>query len=270
MTRWSSEFRLLAAAIVVLSCSSDDAHAFALCENCPDLFATTSTTSTAQRTARAEPRAPSTRVHDRYVSRRWHGRGDDPLRPSQTRRTALTAFAAVPIGSGATGANVAAAITDSTPPVADAATPATPAFRIDVLFNMLAAGPSDQPEEVAGLRARVLNQLLIRQSASSPGEGVGVLIPTLIVLGGGLLIGAVLISARRQVPARPRMSGRQPSRTMLLSDRPRRLKRRLSGNSPEGPTVSPEVRGRVAGLLNQTGATSAGGWPRWGNERSRA
>ena len=263
MARWASEFRLLAAAIVALSCLGRDAHAFALCENCPDLFASS---STAQPTARAEPRVQSTRVHDRYVSRRRHQSHDDSSSLSLARRRALTAFAAVPMGRGATDANVSAAITDSAPPLADPATPATPALRIDELFNVMAAGRSDQPEEVAALRTSVLSQFRMRQSAPSPAEGVGFLIPALIVLGGGLLIGAVLISARSHVPALPCIPGRQPSRT-FLSDRGRQLTRRLSGNSLEGPIVSPEAR--VTGLLRQTGSTPAGAWPHWGDRAYR-
>jgi hypothetical protein len=145
--------------------------------------------------------------------------------------------------------------------VADAATPATPALRIDELFNMLAAGPPDQPEEVAALRTSVLSQFRMRQSDPSPGEGVGLLIPTLIVLGGGgLLIGAVVISARSHVLALPRIPGRQPSRTMLLSNRARRMTRRSSGDSLEASTVSPGVRE----WMNQTSPTPPGVRFCWG------
>jgi hypothetical protein len=259
MTRWSSEFRLLAAAIVALSCSGRDANAFALCATCPDLFAGT---STAQRTARTEPTAESARAHDRYVSRRPHQSHDDSSSPA--RRTALAAFAAVRLRGKSTDPSVRLTIADPPPPVADQATPATPTLRIDQLFNILAAGPSDQPDEAAALRASVLNQLLMRQSAPSPGEGVGFLIRTLVVLGGGLLIGAVLISSRRHVSALPRILGGQPGRTKLPSDQVCRLTRRMSSYALEGPTELPWVRERLTGLLDQTGTTPAGGWPRWG------
>jgi len=267
MAHWWSPYRLFAVAFVALSCPGRDAHAFTLCDGCPDLFAST---SPAQQTAPAEPRAQGTRPHDRSVSRRRHQGHDDSSSLSLARRTALTAFAAVPTGRGAT-ANFSVAITDWAPPVADAATSATPAFRIDELFNMLAAGASDQPEEVAALRTGVLSQFRMRQtSPDHPDEGTGFLVPTLIAFAGGLLIGAVLISARSHVIALPRIPGRQPSRPKLLSDRARQLTRRLSGNSLKGSPASPGVRERVTGLLNQTGSTPTGAWPRWGDERSRA
>jgi hypothetical protein len=205
MARWSSQCRVFAVAFVALACSGSDVHAFGLCKDCPERFAST---PIAQRAALPPQRAQNTHLHDRYVNRRWHQiRRDDPWAPSLAPRTAFKAFAAVTMDSGVSETRVSAAIGDPTPTVADAATPATPALRIDELFNMLAAGPSDQPEEVAALRASVLSKFLIRQSAPSPGEGVGFLIPILIVLGGGLWICAVLISARSHVLALPRIPG---------------------------------------------------------------
>ena len=201
MTRWSSEFRLLAVAFVALSCSGRDAHAFALCEHCPELFAST---PIAQQSALPQRRAQSTRPHDRYVNRRQHQRRDDPpSSPLLARRTGLTAFAAVPMGSGSSDANGPATMSDSAPLVAEAAVPATPALRIDGLFNLMAAGPSDQPDEA--LRASVLAQFRMRQSPDLDG-GTGFLVPALIALAGGLLIGAVLAgsSLGRRMPA-PRL-----------------------------------------------------------------
>ncbi len=201
MARCASEFRLLAAAIMVLSCTGRDAHAFALCDSCPDLFANT---STAQQTALAAPRVQSTLVHGRYVDHRLQRKLDVPPRPPLARRTALTAFAAVPISGGAIGANVSALIADSAPPVADEATPATPAFRIDQLFNIMAAGPSDQPEEVAALRADVLSQFHMPQASPGPDFRSGFFVPTVIAFGTGLLlIGGILGSARLHAFAPP-------------------------------------------------------------------
>jgi hypothetical protein len=239
MARCASEFRLLAAAIVVLSCSGRDAHAFALCDNCPDLFAST---STAQQTALAEPRVQSTRVHGRYVDRRLQRKLDVPPRPPLARRTAFTAFAAFPISGGAIGANVSAVITDSAPPVPDEATSATPAFRVDQLFNIMAAGPSDQPEEVAVLRADVLSQFHMPQASPSPDDRSGFLVPTVIALGTGLLlIGGIFGSARLDAFAVPPSPSRRSDRAMLLIGRTPRLTRSMNGNPLADPTVSPAV-----------------------------
>jgi hypothetical protein len=70
------------------------------------------------------------------------------------------------------------------------------------LFNIMGAEPSDRPEEVAALRASMLSQLRMRQSAPGPDDRIGFLVPTLIVFGGCLiLIGAVLVSAdKSQLP----------------------------------------------------------------------
>jgi hypothetical protein len=270
MARWSSQCRLFAVAFVALACSGSDVHAFVPCKDCPERFAST---PIAQRAALPPQRAQNTHVHDRYVDRRWHQiRRDDPWPPSLARRTAFTAFAAVTMDSGVSEPRVSSAITDPAPAVANAAMPATPAFRIDELFNIMAAGPSDEPEEVAALRSNMLSQFRLRQSFAGPDNRTGYLVPTIIAFGGGLLIGAVLISAKSQAFGLPRISGRQRRRRgpTLLSDRARRLGRRMSGNALEGPTVSPGVREPVTGLLNHTGSTPAGAWPRWGDERSRA
>jgi hypothetical protein len=207
MTRWSFEFRLLAVAFVALSCSGRDAHAFALCEHCPELF---SSTPAAQQTALPQQRAQNTRPHDGYVDRRWHQKRNDPSPPLSARPTALTAFAAVPTGSGSSNANRAATMSGSAPLVAEAAVPATPALRIDELFNFMAVGPSDQPDEA--LRASVLAQFLLRQSPDPDGRP-GILVPALIVLTGGLFIGAVLVSAKRHAFSLPRTTaGRRDRR----------------------------------------------------------
>jgi hypothetical protein len=248
MARWSSECRLWAVAFAALSCSGCDAHAVALCENCPELFAST---PTAEQAALPRQRAQSTRPHDRYVSRRWHQRRDDSRPPLLARRTPLTAFAAVTVERCAAGASVSATIADPAPLGPDATMPATPALRIDELFNIMGAGPSDQPEEVAALRANMLSQFRMRQSAPGPDDRIGFLVSTLIAFGGGLiLIGAVLVSAGRHAFGLPCTLGRRRDRSMLPSDRARR--RRTNGISLERPTVPPGVRER---LMNQAGAT---------------
>jgi hypothetical protein len=232
MARWSSKFRLWTVAFVALSCLGCDAHAFALCENCPELFASTATPEPA---APPRPRAQSIRRHERYVSRRWHQRRNDPRAASLAHRTPLTAFAAVTLESDATGASVSPTIADPAPLAPDAAMPATPALRIDALFNIMAMGPSDQPEEVAALRASILSQFSVRQTSPGPRDRTGFLVPTLIAFGGGvLLIGAVLVSARRHAFASPRTLGRRRDRSMLPSDRARR--RRTNDISLEGLT----------------------------------
>src|SRR5258708_39918363 len=101
MARWPSGCRLWTAAFVALSCWGCDAHAFALCETCPELFATT---ATPEQAAPPQQRTQSIRPRHRHVSRRWHQRRDDPRAPSRARRTPLTAFAAVTSERGATGA----------------------------------------------------------------------------------------------------------------------------------------------------------------------
>jgi hypothetical protein len=235
ITRWSSEFRLLAAAIVALSCLGRDAHAFTLCENCPDLFAA----SIAQRTTQAEPRAQSTRVHDRIVSRRLQRKLDVPPRPPLARRTALTAFAAVPISGGTIGANVSVTIADPVPLAPDAAMPATPALRIDHLFNIMAAGPSDRPEEVAVLRADVLSQFHMPQASPSPDDRSSFFVPTAIAFGSGLLlIGGILGSARLHAFSVPPPPGRRSDRAMFLIGR---TPQSMNGNPLADPIGSPGV-----------------------------
>jgi hypothetical protein len=232
MARWSSECRLWTVAFVALLCLGCDAHAFALCESCPELFPSTAAPEQA-----APPRqlAQSIRPHDHSVSRRRHQRRDDPRAPSLARRTPLTAFAAVTLERGGAGASVSAAVADSAPVAPDAAMPATPAFRIDELFNIMAAGPSDPPERVAALRASMLSQLRVRQTSPGPDDRTGYLVPTLIAFGGGLLlISAVFVSARRHAFAPPRTLGWQGDRSMLPSDRARR--RRNHDISLEGRT----------------------------------
>jgi hypothetical protein len=264
MARWSSQCRLFALAFVALSCSDCGAHAFALCEGCPELFAKT---PIAQQAALPKQRAQSTHLDDRYVNRRWHLiRRDGPRPPLLARRTALTAFAVETAGltpsqlkdRGLTDAIVTSAIADPAPLVADAAMPATPALRIDELFNIMAAGPSDQPDEVAAMRANVLSQFLMRLPSPDPEESTGFFIPTLIAFAGGLLVGVVLVSARRHAFALPRTLDRQRGRPLLLRDRARRLTRGTIGISPKEPTVSPGVRERLTVLSNQAGTSPAG------------
>ena len=235
MSRWSSQCRLFLVVFVALWCPHSGAQAFALCKGCPELFAST---PISQRAALPQQRVQSTHLHDRSVNHRWHQiRRDDPRRPSLARRAALTAFAAETTGftpsqlmdGDAIDAIVSGAIADPEPLVGDAAMSTTPALRIDELFNIMAAGPSDQPEEVAALRISILAQLLMRQSPS-PDDRTGFLVPTLIAFTVGLLIGgAVLISAKSHAFVPPRTPVRRRDRTMLLSDRGRPLTRRYNG-----------------------------------------
>jgi hypothetical protein len=155
MARWSSECRLFAVASVALSCSACDAHAFALCEYCPDLFAST---PIAYQAALPRRRVQSTSLHDRYASR-WHQKRDDPLPP-------WLVFGAETVGS-----------TASQPMDEGASSATTPAVRIDEFFNLMSVGESDQPEQVVALRA-----------------STGFVLPVLIAFGSSLLIGAALIA----------------------------------------------------------------------------
>jgi hypothetical protein len=271
MARWSSECRFFAVAFVVLSSSNCGAHAFALCDGCPDLFAKI---PIAQQAALPQPSAQGIPLHDRNVNRRRHQRRDDPSPPSLACCKPLTAFAELFSDSqltetGATAIENLPVVAEPAPSVADTEFPAAPALRIDQLFNIMAAGPSDRPEEVAVLRASVLSQFRDRQSSPDPDESTGVVVPTLIVFGGGLLlVGVVLVSARRQAFALPRKPGQRSDRNNSLSDRARRLPRRMKGNFLVGQTAAPGARERVTGLLDQAASTAAGAWPRWGDERS--
>jgi hypothetical protein len=251
MWRWSSEIKLLALAFVALSCSDSGVHAFALCDGCPDLFANA---SNAQQTAQSHLRAQSARLHDQSVNHRRSHRRNEPLPPALARRTALTAFAAETaaatppqIETDAKDASVSVAIDSPALSVADAATAATPAFHIDALFNLMAAGPSDQPEEVAAIRASILTQVIMRPSPK-PNDRSAFLAPMLIVFAGGLLVGAVLISARRRAFAlrRKRAERRRP---LLRADRDRRLTRRINGLPFDVPTLSAVAAGE---RMNQT------------------
>jgi hypothetical protein len=235
MPRWSSQCGLFVVGFVALWCSDSGAYAFALCKGCPELLAST---PLSQRAALPQQRAQSTHLHDRSINRRWHHITRAEPRPlSLARRPALTAFAAETtsftpsqlMDGDAIDAIVSGAIADPEPLVADAAMPTTPALRIDELFNIMAAGPSDRPEEVAALRASILTQFLMRQSPS-PEDRTGFLVTALIAFTVGLLIGgAVLISAKSHAFVLPRTPVRRRDRTMLLSDRGRRLTRRSNG-----------------------------------------
>jgi hypothetical protein len=197
MAHWLSERGWLAVAFVALACSGSDVHAFALCEDCPDLFAST---PIAQQAALPQQRAQSTRLHDRYVSRRQHQGLNDSLPASlafAAERAGFTLSELIHLGES------------------EAATPATAALRIDELFNIMAAGPSDQPEQVAALRSNMLSQFRLRQSFAGPDNRTAFLVPAIIAFGGGLLIGTVLISAKSQTFGLPRIPGRQRSRSPL-------------------------------------------------------
>jgi hypothetical protein len=133
MARLSRRCRLLAVAIVALLCSAFDAHAFALCDDCPDLFASTPIAQQAALPQRWLQRAP---LHDRYASR-WHQTRDDPL-------PHWLVFGAETVGS-----------TASQPMDEAASSAATPALRIDAFFSLVSVGATDQPEQAAVLRTSV-------------------------------------------------------------------------------------------------------------------
>jgi hypothetical protein len=76
----------------------------------------------------------------------------------------------------------------------DAAVPATPAFRIDELFNIIGAEPSDQPAEVAALRADMLAQLPMRQSTPRTNDRTAFLVSVTVFGSGLLLIAAVFVA----------------------------------------------------------------------------
>jgi hypothetical protein len=174
MARWSRRCRLLAVAIVALLCSAFDAHAFALSEDCPGLFAST---PIAQQAALPQRRVQRTPLHDRYASR-WHQTRDDPLPP-------WLVFGAQMVGS-----------TASQPMDDVASSAATPALRIDAFFNLVSVDATDQPEQAAALRTSVLAQLPIGQGSPSPDGRTGFLSPVLIAIGSGLFVGAVLMVGR--------------------------------------------------------------------------
>jgi hypothetical protein len=244
MVRWSSECKLFAVAFVALSCSDCGAHAFSLCDGCPDLFAKI---PIAQQAALPQPSAQSIPLHDRNVNRRRHQRSDAPSPPSLACCKPLTDFAELFSDSqltemGAIASENLPVVAEPAPSVADPEFPATPALRIDQFFNIMAAGPSDRPEEVAVLRASVLSQFRDRQSSPYPDESTGFVLLTLIAcIGGLLLVGVVLASARRHAFALPRKPGRRSDRNNSLTDRARRLTRRMRDNSLVGPAVTPGV-----------------------------
>lgn len=204
MARWSSECRLLAVAIVAVLCSAFDARAFALCEDCRDLFANT---PIAQQVALPQRRVQRTPLHDRYASR-WHQTRDDPLPP-------WLVFGAETVAS-----------TASRPIDEVASSAATPALRIDAFFNLVSLDATDQPEQAAALRTSVQGQLLIGQGSPSPNARTGFLLPVLIAVGSSLLIGAILI-AGRHIFTLPRLPRGWRARAMLVSPPARRLIRRV-------------------------------------------
>jgi hypothetical protein len=138
---------------------------------------------------------------------------------------------------------------------ADAAKPATPALRVDELFNIIAAGPSDKPAEVAALRAGVLAQFLMRQA--SPGR-TGFPVPTLIAFCGGLLlIGTVLVTARRWSPGPTKSTTLARSSATFASPRSARPTRPGGFAPPGGSAQHPRGRRRSNPL-----ATGGRGLPR--------
>jgi hypothetical protein len=180
----SSPCRPLVVILVALWCSSRDEHAFAQCKRCPPLFAST-TTASVQSDVIPQHGDQGIGPHGRYVNRQ-HQKRIDPAQVTDTGATDAMALAA--------------AAAPALPLGHDAAVPATPAFRIDELFNFMGAEPSDQPAEVAALRAGMLAQL--RQSTPRTNDTTAFL-ELIAVFGSGLsLIAAVFVAVTR--PATPR------------------------------------------------------------------
>jgi hypothetical protein len=224
VSRWPSGCRLLMVAFVALSCSDCGANAYALCDGCPDLFASI---PIAQQGPPAQPRVQSARLHGRDVNHPRQKRRDNSPPPSLTCCSPLTAFAQEWIFKN-TGPTPSA-FSEPAPGMADEEMLPTPALRIDRLFNTMAAGPSDEPEDTAALRADMLSQFPMRQASPGPDNRYGLLVPTVIAFGGGLLlVGLVLLPARRHCFAPPR----EPP------DRARRFTRLMRGNLLVGPTPS--------------------------------
>jgi hypothetical protein len=201
MARWSSPCRLLVVTLVALWCSSRDEHAFAQCKRCPELFAST-TAASVQSDELPQHSDQGTGPHGRYVNRQ-HQRHIDPAQVTDAGATDAMAFAtaaapALPLGR-------------------DAPVPATPAFRIDELFNIMGAEPSAQPAEVAALRADMLAQLPMRQSTPRTNDTTAFL-KLISVFGSGLLLIAAVFVAVTW-PARLRAALASLRGAMNLSQR---------------------------------------------------
>ena len=258
MAPWSSECRLFAMAFVMLSCSDCGANAFALCDGCPDLFANTPIT---QQAALPQPRAQSIPPHDRNVNRRRHQRRD-PSPPLLACCKPLTAFAeSFPdsqlMETGAAARANVPVVAEPALSVPDGELPATPALRIDQLFNIMAVGPTDRPEEVAVLRASLVGQFRDRQSFPYPNERTGFVVPMLVTFGGGLLlVGVVIVFTRRHAFALPRKPSRRGDRNNSLTDRARSLTRLMRDSSLVGRRRHPGCERARPSCRPATGATS--------------
>ena len=182
---------------MALWCSSRDEHAFARCKRCP--ASTTAASAQSDELPRHSDQGKG--PHRRYVNRQ-HQRRIDPAQVTDTGATHAMAFA------------TAAA---PAPPLGrDAAPPATPAFRIDELFNIMGAEPSDQLAEVAALRADMLAQLLMRQS--TPRTNATAFPELIAVFGRGLLL-IVAVFVAVMWPATLRAALTNPIGTMNLNQR---------------------------------------------------
>jgi hypothetical protein len=239
VSRWLLGCRLLMMAFVALSCSDSGASAYALCDGCPDLFASI---AIAQQATPAQPRAQSTRLHGRDVNpRRQKNRGNSSP-PSLTCCSPLTAFAQEWMFKNTSA--TPSVFAEPEPGIADEEVLATPALRIDQLFNIMAAGPSDEPGEMAALRANMLSQFHMRQASPDLDDRSGFLAPTVIALGTGmLLIGGVLGSTKLHAFALPLLARCQCDRAMLLIGRIIRLtppmsRNPLAGSDPVPASVS--------------------------------
>jgi hypothetical protein len=227
-----SQLGLVTVALVTLSCSGRDARAFALCNGCPELFASTPA-APIQKVAPPQHRLPSARRHAHHAELGWHQRRNGPPAFATAGRASLKAFAestddvpsSPPTDTAMVPEDASAPVGDQSPaPATDQPPPATPAARIDQLFNMLAVGPSDRPEDVAASRDDVIAQLIVRRAAPAD-DGTVLRLQTAIAFAvGSLLTGAALALARRRLGFAPPGPPDRRHRSSALGHRARRLK----------------------------------------------
>jgi hypothetical protein len=227
-----SQFGLVAAALLTLLCSDRDARAFALCDGCPDLFASTAAAPT-QKAAQPQHRSQSGRQHLHHAQLSWHQRRKRAPFFTTAGRASFKAFAESTIVPSSSHTDTAVPPRDAsataddqspTPPATDEFLPATPAARIDQLFNLLAVGPSDRPENVAASRDDVIAQLIVRQSPPADDRTVFRLQTGIAFAIGSLLTGAALALVRSRIGFTPPAAADRCYRSGALSNRARRLK----------------------------------------------
>jgi hypothetical protein len=219
-------------ALVTLLYSGRDARAFALCNGCPELFAGRPA-APAQKAAQPQHRSQSGRQHAHHAQLSWHERRKRPPTFTTAGRASFKAFAeSTDILSSpqrlmaTTPGDASATVDDQSPtPATDKFPPATPAARIDQLFNLLAVGPSDSSENVAARRDDVMAQLIMRWSPPANDRSVFRLQPAIAFAIGSLLTGSALALARlRRIGFTPPAAADRRHRSRAPSNRARRLK----------------------------------------------